>query len=70
MINLKVKTGLGLVLALIFIIAIAVLFPFLVIWALNTLFPVLAIAYTLQTWSAVVIMQIAMQAGFKYSKKD
>ena len=70
MINLKVKTGLGLVLALIFIIAIAVLFPFLVIWALNTLFPVLAIAYTLQTWSAVVIMQIVLQAGIKYNKKD
>ena len=30
--------------------------PILVIWSLNTLFPVLVIPYTLETWVAAVII--------------
>jgi hypothetical protein len=30
--------------------------PFLFIWSLNTLFPILAIPYTLETWSASVLI--------------
>jgi hypothetical protein len=30
--------------------------PLLTIWALNTLFPVLAIPYAIETWAAVVIL--------------
>jgi len=30
--------------------------PFLTIWALDTLFPVLNIPYTLETWFAVAIL--------------
>lgn len=30
--------------------------PLLTIWALNTLFPVLAIPYTLETWFAVIVV--------------
>jgi hypothetical protein len=42
-------------------IAVLVIFflifgPLLTIWALNTLFPVLAIAYTWQTWAAIVLL--------------
>jgi hypothetical protein len=41
------------VLAVILLIALG---PLLTIWALNTLFPALAIPYTLETWAATVIM--------------
>jgi hypothetical protein len=36
--------------------ALIVLGPFITIWALNTLFPALAIEYTFQTWLAAVIL--------------
>jgi hypothetical protein len=39
------------------IILLAVIFPFLFIWALNTLFG-LTIVYNLETWSAVVLLQM------------
>jgi cadmium resistance protein CadD (predicted permease) len=38
---------------LLFLIAIG---PLCTIWALNTLFPVLNIAYTFETWCAVVVL--------------
>ena len=30
--------------------------PLLTIWALNTLFPALAIVYTWETWAAIVLL--------------
>lgn len=41
-----------------FILAILACFflPFLIIWSLNALFPVLAIPYTLKTWFAVIVV--------------
>ncbi len=30
--------------------------PLLIIWSLNTLFPALAIGYSLDTWAAAVIL--------------
>lgn len=30
--------------------------PLLIIWSLNTLFPTLAIGYTIKTWSAAFIV--------------
>lgn len=45
------KNTLLIVLA-VFLIAIG---PFITIWALNTLFPTLAISYTLNTWLASAI---------------
>jgi hypothetical protein len=53
----KILTTFGVVIAIAIIVAIAVIFPFLFIWAINTLFG-LTIAYTLETWSAMVLMQI------------
>jgi hypothetical protein len=38
---------------IVFLIAIG---PIATIWALNTLFPVVAIPYTFETWVAVVIV--------------
>jgi len=38
------------------IIALVIAGPFITIWALNTLFPALAIEYTFQTWLAAIIL--------------
>lgn len=46
----KILFGLALIIAL---VAIG---PILTIWSLNTLFPALAIPYTLETWASVVLL--------------
>lgn len=38
------------------IVAIIIFAPFAAIWALNVLFPVLAIPYTVETWAASIIL--------------
>lgn len=38
------------------IIATVILIPLASIWSLNTLFPVLAIPYTFDTWCAAVVL--------------
>ncbi len=38
------------------VLALFVLAPFAIIWALNTLFTALAIPYTFETWLAVVVL--------------
>ena len=38
------------------IVLIIIAGPLLGIWALNTLFPALAIPYTIETWFAVVLL--------------
>ena len=41
---------------LVLIVAIIIVGPLLSIWALNTLFPVLAIPYSVETWLATVVI--------------
>jgi hypothetical protein len=36
--------------------------PMLTIWSVNTLFPVLEIPYTLETWSAVILLGLFLRA--------
>jgi len=43
--------------------------PLLSIWALNTLFPVLTIPYTLETWAAMALVGGVFQ-GLRIGKKD
>ena len=38
------------------LVALIVLGPLFTIWALNTLFPLLAIPYTFETWLATIIL--------------
>lgn len=62
----KVLIGIGVVILAILIVLLG---PFLLIWSLNTLFPVLAIEYTLDTWLAVVILMIfAKETSVRISK--
>jgi hypothetical protein len=49
-------SSLKVVLALIFVGILLFVVPFLLIWSLNTLFPILEIPYTLETWAASVII--------------
>lgn len=42
--------------------------PLLTIWALNTLFPVLAIPYTFWTWLAVIIVGMFIRSDVKIKK--
>ncbi len=44
------------ILLVLFIVFLIIVGPLLTIWALNVLFPVVAIGYTWQTWLAVVIL--------------
>lgn len=50
------------------IIAIVVLFPFVFIWSINILFPMLAIPYTFETWLAIVLLQSFLKANVTIKK--
>lgn len=45
-----------------FIVGVIIVGPLLLIWALNTLFPVLAIDYNLATWAASFIISATLNA--------
>jgi hypothetical protein len=42
--------------------------PLLILWALNTLFPVLAIPYTVWTWLAALILGSALSPTIRVKK--
>ena len=50
------------------IVALVLLGPLLTIWALNTLFPVLAIPYNVYTWGAVLVMCAFFQTKVSVKK--
>lgn len=52
----------------ILIIAMIVLGPIITIWALNTLFPVLAIGYSFDTWLAVILVGGFLRANVTLKK--
>lgn len=57
-----------LVLVVAFILFLVVIGPLATIWALNTLFPVLAISYAIDTWFAVVIIGSLLKTTVKVRK--
>jgi hypothetical protein len=51
---------------IVFLIALVLVSPLITIWALNTLFPLLAIPYTIWTWLATFwIVGVPIAAKFK-----
>ncbi len=56
---------LGMVALVLFLVVVG---PVLVIWAVNTLFPVAAIPYNIYTWAAVVILNAFFQVTVKIKK--
>jgi len=58
------------IVAVALIVLIMAIGPWLVIWALNTMFPVLAIEFTFWTWCAVVILGTFFRANVSVKRKD
>jgi uncharacterized RDD family membrane protein YckC len=58
----------GIVFAILFIIALVIAGPLLVIWSLNLLFG-LGIDYTIWTWAAVAILGGFFRAKVTYNKQ-
>ena len=50
------------------ILLLVIIGPFVTIWALNVLFPVLAIPYTFETWAAIIVVQLAIRSNISTSK--
>ena len=70
--NTKDSSASMILIGAIIVISGFILIPLLTIWSLNTLFPNLDIPYTLETWSATVIITGVIQStnlGIK-SRKD
>lgn len=62
------KIFLALVLILVFV-AFIVGWPLLMIWAINTLAPVMSIPYSFWTWLAVVVLNISTFGGLQATIK-
>jgi hypothetical protein len=56
------------VLLIVLIAFLIIIGPILTIWALNTLFPVLAIKYGIAEWFAVIILGAFIRAKVSYKK--
>jgi hypothetical protein len=52
----------------VFLAVIIIIGPLLSIWALNTLFPVLAIGYTIETWAAIILLGGFLRANVSLKK--
>lgn len=53
---------------IIFLIIVIIAGPLITIWALNTLFPALAIPYTFWTWLATIIVASAVKTNVNVKK--
>lgn len=56
------------VLILALVILVVILGPIATIWSANTLFPALAIPYSIETWFAVVILGAFFKTQVSYNK--
>ena len=57
------------VLTIVLVIALIILSPLATLWALNILFPILAIPYTFETWLAIVVIGGLFSSSAYSSKK-
>ena len=63
-------TTIKVALAIALVVLLAALGPWLVVWSLNTLFPVLAIEFTFWTWCAGVILGVFFRANVTVKRRD
>lgn len=63
-----IKSIFKLILGIILIVVVIVIGPILGIWSLNTLFPVLNIPYTWQTWAAFLLL-FGSVTGLRFGSK-
>jgi hypothetical protein len=57
-------------LAVIAAIALIIVGPLIIIWSMNTLFPVLAIPYDIWTWLATVFLFASIRANVSVKHKS
>ena len=55
----------GIVFVIILAIAICVIWPWMFITSLNTLFPILAIPFNLDTWCAIMMLHLVINTSIK-----
>lgn len=60
----------GVILGILFLVAMVVLWPLTMIWAVNTLFPLLSIPYSFLSWLAVCVLNISTFGGLNVSIKS
>ncbi len=63
-----IKTILKLLIGIILVVGVILVGPLLGIWSLNTLFPVLNIPYTWQTWAAFLFL-FGSVTGLRFGSK-
>lgn len=64
------KSNAVIVSAVLLVILLIIIGPLITIWAINTLFPVLAIPYTIWTWLAVIVVGAFFRANVTVKRKD
>jgi len=65
------KYSIGIILlAVIVVIALVIVGPLIIIWSMNTLFPMLAIPYDIWTWLATVFLFAAVRANVTVKRRD
>jgi hypothetical protein len=62
------NNAIGLIGIVALIVLLVIAGPLLILWALNTLFPVLAIPYTVWTWLAALILGSALSPTIRVKK--
>jgi hypothetical protein len=62
------KIGTSITAIVLLVALFIVMGPLLMIWALNTLFPVLNIAYSFETWISIVILAGLFRTTVKVEK--
>jgi hypothetical protein len=63
-------SGTGVLVMILLATAVVIGGPIALIWGLNTLFPVLNIPYSLETWLAAFIVPASLKANVNINKKD
>jgi hypothetical protein len=63
-----IKSLFKLIVGVSFLVAVIVIGPLAGIWSLNTLFPVLAIPYTWETWLAFLLL-FGSATGLRFGSK-
>jgi len=66
---MKYSVGI-IILAVIAVVSLIIVGPLIVIWSMNTLFPVLAIPYDIWTWLATVFLFAAVRANVTVKRRD
>lgn len=62
------KDILSIVAILVLAVLIVIFAPLATLWAVNTLFPMLAITYNFYSWLAVVVLNLTLRSSVSFKK--